>query len=160
MNNRMGAGILPICFNGGAMMLLLGREGYEKKWSDFGGGKERGERAISTAIREGCEELNGMLGCEQDLAKLIANHLYSKVEYDGYTTYMVEVPYDPLLPYYFNNNYKLMQERFPHLIGKDGMFEKSEIKWFTVKQFRSNRKNMRAFYKKVAGKILEVHGNI
>jgi hypothetical protein len=34
------------------MLLLLGKEGYEKTWSDFGGGKEKGERPIATAIRE------------------------------------------------------------------------------------------------------------
>ena len=39
----MGAGILPVCFKSGVMLLLLGKEGYEKKWSDFGGGKEKKE---------------------------------------------------------------------------------------------------------------------
>ncbi|MAH19870.1 MAG: hypothetical protein CMB96_00225 [Flavobacteriaceae bacterium] len=155
----MGAGILPVCFKSGVMLLLLGKEGYEKKWSDFGGGKEKKERPIATAIREGCEELNGMLGCEKDMRNLIKNHLYDKIEYEGYTTYLVEVPYDPLLPYYFNNNYKLMKERFPHLIEKNGMFEKCEIKWFTMNQFKRNRKNMRPFYKKVADKIIQIHKN-
>ena len=154
----MGAGILPVCFKSGVMLLLLGKEGHEKKWSDFGGGKEKQERPIATAIREGCEELNGMLGCEKDMRNLINNHLYDKIEYEGYTTYLVEVPYDPLLPYYFNNNHKLMVDRFPHLIGKDGMFEKSEIKWFNMNQFKRNRRNMRPFYKKIASKIIHIHG--
>lgn len=153
----MGAGILPICFNDGVLLLLLGKESYEKKWSDFGGSKEKGERPIATAIREGCEELNGMLGREKDINNLIAHHLYAKVEHEGYTTYMVEVPYDPLLPYYFNNNYKLMESKFPDLIGKDGMFEKCEIRWFTLNQFRRSRKNMRPFYKKIASKIIETN---
>lgn len=151
----MGAGILPISFNNGVMLLLLGKEGYEKKWSDFGGGKEKNETPIATAIREGCEELNGMLGCEKEISNLVKNHLHAKVEHEGYTTYMVEIPYDPLLPYYFNSNYKLMESKFPQLIGKSGMFEKCEIKWFTINQFSRSRKNMRPFYKKIANKIIE-----
>jgi hypothetical protein len=99
-----------------------------------------------------------MLGCEKDMRNLIANHLFAEVEYEGYTTYMVEVPYDPLLPYYINNNYKLMETKFPHLIGKNGMFEKCEIKWFTMNQFKRGRKTMRPLYKKVASKLIDTHG--
>uniref|UniRef100_A0A6C0LIP9 Nudix hydrolase domain-containing protein n=1 Tax=viral metagenome TaxID=1070528 RepID=A0A6C0LIP9_9ZZZZ len=153
----MGAGVLPICFKNGAILFLLGKEGYDKKWSDFGGGKEKKETPIDTAVREGCEELNGMLGSENDMRALISSHLHDKIEVDGYTTYIVEIPYDPLFPYYFNNNYKLMESKFPHLIGKKGMFEKSEIKWFTMNQFKRNKKHIRPFYKKIANKIIDIY---
>ena len=42
------------------------------------------------------------------------------------------------LPFYFESNYNLMQQKFPELIGQNGMFEKSKIKWFTVDDMKKS----------------------
>ena len=155
----MGAGILPVCKYNGIILFLFGKEGQSRgnQWSDFGGSREDKETPYHTACREGAEELNGFLGSKTEMAALIKNHSFDKIVVDKYTTYMVEVPYDPLLPYYFESNYKLMQQKFPELIGKNGMFEKSKIKWFTVNDIRKARKQFRPFYRATIDKIIEKH---
>ena len=70
----MCAGILPVTVHKNKIYFLYGRESvdtsskYEKgKWSDFGGGREKGESARKTAEREGWEETAGILGNKQDI---------------------------------------------------------------------------------------------
>ena len=62
----MGAGILPVALYRGCIYLLLGQERNDLLWSDFGGSTEiknnTREYPFITAIREGGEELNGILG--------------------------------------------------------------------------------------------------
>ena len=65
----MGAGIIPVAIHNGKVYLLFGKEVQDGKWSDFGGGREHNETPFKTAIREGCEELSGFLGCKTKLAK-------------------------------------------------------------------------------------------
>ena len=91
----MGAGILPVTVYKDKIYFLYGRESveasskYDKgKWSDFGGGREKGESAKQTAIREGFEETSGILGSEQDIADMIHKNLLKKLVYnDGKGTY-------------------------------------------------------------------------
>ena len=67
----MGAGILPIAFHNGEVYLLFGEECNERKWIDFGGGKDKGESTIQTATRECYEELDGFLGSANELKQMI-----------------------------------------------------------------------------------------
>ena len=67
----MGGGALPIALNkkNKKVYFLFGKENeYLNKdspgFSDFGGGEKAGESALDTALREGCEELNGFFRCE------------------------------------------------------------------------------------------------
>lgn len=155
----MGAGILPICFNNGMILFLFGKEGMNRgnQWSDFGGSTEKKETPYQTACREGSEELSGFLGSKKEMGSLIRNHLYDKITINKYTTYMVEIPYDPLLPYYFESSYNLMKEKYPNLIGKNGMFEKSKLKWFTLQEIKSARKQFRPFYRNIIDAIIADH---
>ena len=152
----MGAGILPVCKVNGVILFLFGKEGYGRgnQWSDFGGSREGSESQYQTACREGAEELNGFLGGKKEVGALIRNHQMDRIDIDKYTTYLVEVPYDPLLPYYFENNYNLMKTSLPDKVGKDGMFEKSKIKWFSYAELRRSRKQFRPFYRKTIDEIL------
>lgn len=152
----MGAGILPVCKVNGIILFLFGKEGQARgnQWSDFGGSRDGRETPYQTACREGAEELNGFLGNKREMGALIRNHQFDKIVVDKYTTYLVEIPHEPLLPYYFESNYKLMQDKFPELIGKNGMFEKSKIKWFTINDIRRSKKQFRPFYRKTIDEIL------
>ena len=99
----MGAGILPIALYKGAIFLLLGQERKNNKWSDFGGSTIKGEKPFKTAIREGCEELNGFLGDESELEEQVTDNLISSISFDRYTSYIFKISYDKKLPTYFSN---------------------------------------------------------
>ena len=53
-----------------------------------------------------------------------------------------------MLPIYFNRNFKFMQKHAPHILSKNGLYEKSEIKWFTAHEVRENRGQFRNYYNK------------
>jgi hypothetical protein len=150
----MGAGIIPVSFVRGRIYLLFGREAADGKWSDFGGGKEGNETPFKTAIREGCEELCGFLGCQTDLARKVRENKLMDLHAVTYNTYLFEIPYDPYLPDYFNKNFAFIKKNFPQLLEIDGMFEKSEIRWFDLYQLRNNRNMFRPFYRNVIDEII------
>ena len=136
----MGGGALPIAFNkkNKKVYLLFGKENeYLNKdspgFSDFGGGEKAGEGALDTALREGCEELNGFFGCEGEIKRLIKENLVTSLNHDRYTTFLFEIEYDENLPYYFNNNYKFLKSHVNKLVrhATNGLFEKSVIKLMT-----------------------------
>ena len=156
----MGGGLLPVTIHEGKLLFLLGREHDEKKWSDFGGGREGRESHFDTALREGCEELNGFFGCKTHLKNTVKRNMVLEVSKNGFTSFIFYVPYDPYLPGYFENNFKLMRQRFPTQIGKKGMFEKDKISWFTTHGARKNMKNVRPFYRGVLSEVLKNGGLI
>ena len=142
----MGGGALPIAFNkkDKKVYLLFGKENeYLNKdspgFSDFGGGEKPGESALDTALREGCEELNGFFGCEGEIKRLIKENLVTSLNHDRYTTFLFKIEYDENLPYYFNNNYKFLKSHVNKLVrhATNGLFEKSVIKWMTGGRFVS-----------------------
>jgi len=149
----MGAGVLPVSFYKGQLYFLFGEEFDEHKWIDFGGGAKSGESTLQNAIREGCEELDGFFGSENEFKQLIKNNLITKLSLETYTTFIVEVPYDPNLPFYFNNHHKFIKTHLPHLVGKNGLFEKRQIKWFTLDDIKRQRSRFRHYYKAMLDQI-------
>ena len=65
-------------------------------WSDFGGSRENNETTFQTAIREGCEELNGFLNCKS-LKKYVKKHLVTSYEIKTYVTYLFYIPYNEFI---------------------------------------------------------------
>ena len=160
----MGGGALPIAYNkkNKKVYLLFGKENeYLNKdspgWSDFGGGEKPGESALDTALREGCEELNGFFGCEGDIKRLIKENLVTSLNHERYTTFLFEIDYDENLPVYFNNNYKFLKSHVNNLVRHttNGLFEKSNIKWMTFDDLRKERDTFRSYYRNVVDVILE-----
>lgn len=152
----MGAGILPVALYKGTLFLLLGKE-RNNLWSDFGGSAINKEDIFKTAIREGCEELNGFLGCEDDLEKTVKNNSIMKIGYEErvkknkkliYTTFLFNIKYDKNLPIYFNNVNKFAENHLNDKVNKqnNGLFEKGEICWFSVKELKNNKINLRPWY--------------
>ena len=165
----MGGGALPIAFNkkDKKVYLLFGKENeYLNKdspgFSDFGGGEKPGESALDTALREGCEELNGFFGCEGEIKRLIKENLVTSLNHDRYTTFLFEIEYDENLPYYFNNNYKFLKSHVNKLVrhATNGLFEKSVIKWMTFDDLRNERDSFRSYYRNVVDVILENEDDI
>ena len=152
---QMGAGIIPAALDSaGTLHFLFGQEAGDGYWGDFGGGREGRETQFQTAIREGCEELDGFLGCERTLAKLVRNNRMGIVGGRQYRTYLFGIEYDDKLPTYFNNHHKFIEKHTPFLVDNKGLFEKSQIKWFTIADLRTARSSFRPFYRKIISEII------
>lgn len=140
----MGAGILPVALFRGTLYILLGQERYKKAynlWCDFGGTPNKGEKPYKTAIREGGEELNGLLGGnEKELEETVTNNMILSISYEKYTTYIFRTVFDPNLPMYFQNLNKFAETHLADKIEEhNGLFEKKQIVWFPIKQSSNNQ---------------------
>ena len=152
----MGAGILPIAIVNGTIFFLFGKETYDKKWGDFGGSPIKPESPFETAIREGYEELDGFFGTKSELKKIVKENFSQKFVSDKkYYSYLFEIQHDPWLPVYFNNHHKFIKEHLPHKINKNGLFEKSEIKWFSLNEIKQNKTNFRSHYINILDQIIK-----
>ena len=162
----MGAGILPMTIIGNKIYLLFGKENkFETSapgFADFGGGSEKNETYLGTALREGSEELTGFLGDEKQLSKLIKKYGYKTLELKQstsiYKSFLFPIEYDPKLTIYYNNNQKFLQEKLDdEVIKNTRIFEKSEIKWFCIDELQKFKikSQFRYFYKDMLDIILE-----
>ena len=104
----VGASVLPACIHKGKLYFLFGKENSladTPGWADFGGGVDPGENILESAMREGGEELTGFLGGEKEMRALVRkNGGYLPMSYDTYHIHLFNLPYEPLLPYYYNLN--------------------------------------------------------
>jgi hypothetical protein len=78
-----------------------------------------------------------------------------KLNLETYTSFLVQVAYDPNLPFYFNNHHKFIKTHLPHLVGKKGLFEKRQIKWMTLQDIQAKRAQFRHYYKPMLDQLLE-----
>lgn len=140
----MGAGILPICIRTGSVCILLGQERHNDMWSDFGGSKIGKESYIKTALREGEEELNGILGTGKTLSELVKNNYLAQINNgENYSTFIFKIKYDNRLPVYFNNNNIFIEKNLKDIVDTSysdhsGLFEKRKIKWFTIEEIEKD----------------------
>ena len=114
----VAASILPVTIHNGELLFLFGKECEMEKsapgWSDFGGGVEDNEPIYKAALREGSEELMGILGDDKELGKLVKkNGGVYKLLYDTYHIHVFLIEYDETLPKYYNNiHHKVCYKRF------------------------------------------------
>ena len=154
----MGAGILPVAILNGSIFLLLGKERFNNLWCDFGGTPNKGETPYKTAIRECSEELNGLLGTEKEVRDLVNKNKIMSINYDSYTSYLVKIDYSDKFPEYFNNLNKFAEKHLKSSIHKkNGLFEKTEIKWFDISDFKNqeNNKILRPHYVEIMETIIK-----
>ena len=162
----MGAGFLPVSLHNNRLYFLFGEEDKERKWSDFGGGKNDNETPLSqfvlnpdftlnNSLNKGYEETNGILGTMSDIKELLKHNTLLKVGIEHYTTFIVKIGYDEALPYYFNNQQKFIKTHFPNLIDKNGFFEKRQMKWMTINDMKTKRKYFRGHYKYILDHIIK-----
>lgn len=151
----MGGGILPVAVNEGQLFFLFGEEYDEHKWCDFGGGAKPGESLLQNVIRESYEELDGFFGSPTDYRQLIKTNLLIKLSIETYTSFIVQVPYDKNLPFYFNNHHRFIKARLPHLEGKNGLYEKKQMKWMTIADIIQHRGQFRHYYKAMLDLLIQ-----
>lgn len=159
----MGASLLPATIYKNKLYLLFGKEreiDEHPGWSDFGGGTDKGETYMETAIREGGEELTGFLGSDKDIKHLLTKYGTFDIDFtsNGHGIYRVHIfpmAYDPHLPHYYNNNQRFLQKRLnPKIIKDTKIFEKTQIKWFCVDDLPKMKKEFREFYQNIVDLML------
>ena len=160
----MGGSILPVTIHNNKIYFLFGKErdiDENPGWSDFGGGTDKGETFIQTAVREGGEELTGFLGTDSDLKKMLHKYGTYNIDYksQGYSTYRCHIfpmDYDPMLPHYYNNNQVFLQKHLDTKIIKNTkIFEKTQIKWFSFDDIKRHHNEFRSFYKNIIQLIID-----
>jgi hypothetical protein len=154
----MGGGVLPVTLHNGQLLFLFGEECEEHKWIDFGGGAKPGESLIQNVTRECCEELDGFFGTPNEIKNLIKTNLLVKLSLETYTSFLVYVPYEPNLPFYFNNHHKFIKAHLPNQLCKNGLFEKRQIKWMTLAEIRQKRAHFRHYYRDMLDQIADHEG--
>lgn len=158
----MGAGILPVTILKGSILFLLGREQNNKNyWCDFGGMSLADESIFDTAIREGYEELDGILGNKYQLEKMVTNNLVTLCSTNRYTTFLFYVKPQVLcsVPYFFNNHRKFLEDELVVNYKKEGLFEKNKIKLFSKKDLLVDYEYIRPFYRNIAEQLIEIDKN-
>jgi hypothetical protein len=145
------------------LYFLFGKENkYEDTapgFSDFGGGSDNDETYIETAIREGGEELTGFLGSDADLKKMLERHGTYNIDNKSsknqiYRVHLFPMEYDDKLPFYYNNNQRFLQKRLnPNVLKKTKIFEKEEIRWFSIDEIKSMKSQFRFFFPPIIDKI-------
>mgnify|MGYP000064803716 CR=1 FL=1 len=154
-----GGGILPVAIKNNQIYFLFGKENElddTPGWADFGGGANEGESHLDTALREGSEEINGILGSAEQLRKQVKKNKISIIKFKTYTTYVYMMDYDSKLPFYYKNNYEFFSRYLPHVKHKkdNGLLEKSKIRWFTFDELKAEKKDFRSFYQNIVDLIL------
>jgi len=163
----MGGGILPVANYNGQLYLLFSREriSYNSdrdkgKWSDFGGSKEKNETQYQTAIREGFEESNGILGNKKDIKKLIKYHLVGKIQDPQYSIWLVEVEYNPDIVQSFHDDFKNALKNNKEIVkARNGLFEKDKLVWITLKQLKRKKSMFRPWYRRFIPQIIKLLTN-
>ena len=160
----VGSGVILVALNKGKVYYLFGKEGSMEKdkkchWGDFGGGRKPGEDLLDTTTREGAEELNGFFGSKVDFEKYILKNKIDEIAYDKRYTYLVKAEYDERLPYYFSNNYKFICEYLKGHVDhpSNGLFEKSEVRWFTVEDLKRERNIFRDYFRNIIDILVYNH---
>ena len=154
----VAASILPVAFHKGKLYFLFGKENEmedsSRGFSDFGGGVEKGESIMDTALREGSEELSGFLGDSNAIKGLLSNGIYTLTHGD-YHIHIFVMGYDANLPIYFTNHHKFVWERMDKkVLNNSKFFEKQEIRWFSIQDMRKNISQFRDFYQDMIRLIL------
>lgn len=129
------AGILPFAFHENKTYFLVGKDGQDGTWSDFGGKYESKDRSyLDTAQREFYEET---CGCVMDMRALrlrmsLSSNIHvlrsSTQSKHLYLMYIVEIPFDACLRTSFKRTLNFL--RFSK--ASRNFMEKSDVQWVTV----------------------------
>lgn len=163
----VGASILPACFYDGNLYFLFGKENSladTPGWSDFGGGVDKGESIFQAAMREGSEELTGILGDGKMISKLIKkNGGVFKMQKETYHIHLFHLPYPEYesMPKFYNNSHYFLWNRMnKKMLNDTKLFEKIEIQWFTIDDMKKRRDEFRNFYREIVDMIIEKESEI
>ena len=135
------AGILPVTWDAGQPLFLVGQDARDRSWSDFGGKCERVDRndPLNTACREFYEETYGCLVDHRALRPRLAPGaclaLKSRTQNNHpYWMYVVQVPYKPFLRSAFHKTLAFLRYK-----GLCKVYvEKIDVKWVSWDMLRGS----------------------
>lgn len=142
----IGAGIMPYAIKDRRVYVLLGQEDNDGRYGVFGGRMKPGCDEQETAVCEFHEETLGTVMDRNLVARLLSLRMYT-LKFNGaagvnrfFITYMLRVPWDPLLPEKFlrrryallNNDFTGLPEAFDERTGRPmyDFLEKRSVAWF------------------------------
>lgn len=157
--NIHACGVQPIIIGkNGDINVLCGREVVKKNWDSsnrfagFGGMKENDESNRRCAARECYEESMGFFGTEEEIfKKLNKNHpdYIGENVLNGYKCYWIKYDLDDEIITTFKNVYNyLKQSKGITTKAKNGFFEKTELKYFTLRELYILSKTPNTYTKK------------
>ena len=151
--------ILPVAIHKNQLFFLFGKENEladTPGFSDFGGGVDKNETPYKTALREGAEELTGFLGDEVQLEKLInKNGGTYNITHGTYHMHIFVLDYDENLPKYYNQNHHFLWNRMnKEELEKTKLFEKAELRWFSLSDMKKRKSEFRNFYQEIVDILL------
>jgi 8-oxo-dGTP pyrophosphatase MutT (NUDIX family) len=158
-----GASILPVAWHKGKLYFLFGRDiGDTPGYACFGGGIDKKDRDVfKAALRECAEEMSGFLGNADQLYEMIKTN-GGKMEFSHYTGqsmyhgHIIRVPYEPLLPYFYNHSHQYLIKRMKCQSPNKHLFEKAELTWMTVEDMKNRRSEFREFYREIVDQLLSI----
>ena len=69
---------------------------------------------------------------------------------------MFYLPYEPNLIEYYNYNHKFLWDRMNNkLLNKTKLFEKIQLKWYSLSEMKKHRLEFRSFYQEIVDKFIE-----
>lgn len=152
--------ILPVALYKNKLHFLFGKENpmedSAKGYSDFGGRVEGNETPYDAAMREGSEELTGFLGDIDAIRSMIKkNGGVYPLTIGKYHVHIFAMDYDANLPKYYNQNHQFLWEKMDKTILNDSkLFEKIEIRWFSIGDMKRHKKWFRPFYREMVNVFL------
>ena len=66
--------------------------------------------------------------------------------------YLMRIKYDKTLPLYMNNNIKFINKHASTIVGIDGLYEKSRVRWFSQEELNSTTE-LREYFKEIVWKL-------
>jgi 8-oxo-dGTP pyrophosphatase MutT (NUDIX family) len=149
----VAASILPVALYKNKLYFLFGLENeFEDSapgWSDFGGKVDGNEDIYTAALREGKEELTGILGEEKDIDELIQKGKLYRITHGTYHIHIFKMEYDPNLPKYYENVHDFLWNTLDKNILHKTCFEKEKIKWFSEQEMVKQKGSFRHFYQEI-----------
>jgi len=143
-----GAGILPYTVQNHEVYFLLSKEGYgpaANTWYEFDGGKEKGETAIQTAVREGWEESRGILGDKKMIESKISPSC--SIGPENYKIFLIEIQNPEAMT---NGNF--LKREFRQTVR----MEKTEIAWVRADELFHASKNPSTAPLKLRGSFAKI----
>lgn len=140
------------------IMFLLGKERIEDQWPDsgkwasFGGNSNPGETVEQTAVREFVEETMGFVLSQEAATKSISTSLKINCRNNN-MQYVIKVPWDTDLPRRYNTHIKLVGKGV--FKSNNGLYEKTELKWFSLTKINANKNLFRNIFLRYLGSVVK-----
>jgi 8-oxo-dGTP pyrophosphatase MutT (NUDIX family) len=167
----MGGGFLPTAIKDGKLYFLFGKENKYATtpgYADFGGGTDKNESFMETALREFTEETTGFFGSINQLRQYVStygtyniDYIPTSGHYGTYRTHILPMKYNEAVVFFYNNNQKFLQRHLPASVYKqEKFFEKSEMKWFCIDELKQKKHMFRPYYRNIIDLLLRNSQNI